>query len=156
MRIVREEAVRSQEELQRLLRRRGFVVTQPTLSRDIKDLALVKTQSGYAIPADAAREATSTALPGEDRLDRALREFVLSVERAGTLVVIRTPPAAAQPVARILDASSLPGLAGCVAGDDTILVAARNGAAAARLARRFLQPIHPSRAGRRPRPARRA
>src|SRR5437773_864220 len=155
VRIVREESVKSQEDLQRLLRSRGFAVTQPTLSRDLKDLAIAKTPSGYVVPwegpqpgpSPAAEPATQRAAI-EEKLDRVLREFVLSVERAGTLIVLKTPPAAAHPVARAIDHARLAGLAGTIAGDDTIFLAASSGRAASRLAERLLRPIHPSQAAR--------
>src|SRR2546427_10184250 len=101
IRIVRGESVKSQEDLQRLLRGRGFAVTQPTLSRDLKALAIAKTSSGYVAAWDEARtgspagDTASQRAAIEEKLDRALREFVLSVERAGTLIVLKTPPAAA-------------------------------------------------------------
>jgi transcriptional regulator of arginine metabolism len=155
-RIVGEGGVRSQHELRQRLRQRGFVVAQPTLSRDLKDLAVVKTRAGYALPPTAGNGSAPAAAapestPRADRLARALRESVLSVDRAGTIVVVRTPPAAANPLARLLDAAAIPELVGSVAGDDTIFVATRSPAAAARLARRLLDPIRPSRAGRPPR-----
>src|SRR5438093_1269118 len=130
LKLVREGSVRSQEELQRLLRGRGFAVTQPTLSRDLKDLAIAKTSSGYVAAWDEARtgspasDTASQRAAIEEKLDRALREFVLSVERAGTLIVLKTPPAAAHPVARAIDDARLAGLAGTIAGDDTIFLAA--------------------------------
>ena len=154
--IVGEGGVRSQRELRRLLRQRGFAVAQPTLSRDLQDLAIEKTRSGYALAAAAEGGFAAAAAPSSasrgDRLTRTLRESVLSVECAGTMVVVRTPPAAANPVARLLDAASIPELVGSVAGDDTIFIATRSAGAAARLARRLLGPILPtSRSGRPPR-----
>src|SRR5437762_2562084 len=96
LRIVSEERIRSQEQLQRQLRRRGFRVTQPTLSRDLKDLAIAKSASGYVAtaPGGAALAPPPDEAAGSRRseaLDRVLREFVLSVERSGTLVVVKTP-----------------------------------------------------------------
>jgi transcriptional regulator of arginine metabolism len=154
LRIVREGRVRSQEELQQALRRRGIRVTQPTLSRDLKDLAIAKSPAGYVTtslsgdaPAPPPDEATLAARLA-DALDRVLREFALSVERSGTLVVVKTPPAAANPVARAIDDARLPGTAGTIAGDDTIFLAARSAAHAARLNARLLRAIHPGTARR--------
>src|SRR4029453_3870026 len=96
--LIRSVPVRSQTQLQRLLRRRGLTVAQPTLSRDLRDLGLAKTPRGYV----AAEGAATRFVPGprrEARLGRALRGFVLSVRPAGTLVVLKTPAAAAPPVA---------------------------------------------------------
>ncbi len=149
LRLVRERPVRSQEELAALLMHRGFSVAQPTLSRDLKDLGLAKTPAGYVVPrpemAAPAPEAT-----WEQRLTRVLREVVLSVEPAGTLVVLKTPPAQAHPVARVLDENPPPDVAGTIAGDDTVFVATTSAAAAVRLAERLLVPLAPPgpRAGR--------
>ena len=149
LRIVGEERVRSQEDLQQALRRRGIRVTQPTLSRDLKDLAISKSPAGYVATAPTGE--TPAVPPGEatlaggraDALDRVLREFALSVEHSGTLVVVKTPPAAANPVARAIDDARLPGTAGTIAGDDTIFLAARSASHAARLTARLLRAIHP-------------
>src|SRR5436309_10418776 len=100
LRLLKEETVSSQEELQKLLKGRGFAVAQPTLSRDLKELAVLKTPSGYVVAdEETARADTERREDKLDRLDRALREFVSSVEAAGTMVVIKTPPAGAHPIA---------------------------------------------------------
>lgn len=151
LRVIRDGAVHSQEELQQRLARRGFDVAQPTLSRDLKDLGLAKTAAGYVLPGengaapDADREARVQR--AHEKLDRALREWLLDVTAAGTLVVLKTPPAAAHPVARAVDEAGLEGMAGSIAGDDTIFLATPSPAAAAKLARFLEGPI----AGRRPR-----
>jgi transcriptional regulator of arginine metabolism len=151
LRVIRDGAVRSQEELQQRLARRGIEVAQPTLSRDLKDLGLAKTPSGYVLPgedrvaADPDREAHL-----REKLERALREWLLDVAAAGTLVVLKTPPAAAHHVARAIDEAELEGMAGSIAGDDTIFLATPSAAAAARLARLLEGGI----AGRRPRKGR--
>jgi transcriptional regulator of arginine metabolism len=135
LRLVKGGAVRSQEELRSLLEERGFAVAQPTLSRDLKDLGLARTPTGYAAPPEP-----SPFIPAERRaeaLDRVLRQAVLSVQAAGTLVVLRTPPAGAHPVARALDEASLPDAVGTIAGDDTVFVAAPDPAGARRLERRL-------------------
>src|SRR5262245_27527793 len=90
--LVRAGRVPSQDALGRLLRARGFAVAQPTLSRDVRALGLAKTARGYALPGAAGRpDSSPTGAP----LDRALREFVLCVQAAGSLVVVKTPSAAA-------------------------------------------------------------
>jgi transcriptional regulator of arginine metabolism len=139
LRLVRGHAVRSQEELQALLRRRGFAVAQPTLSRDLKSLGLARTPTGYASP-----PAPSPFVPDERRaeaLDRVLTQSVLSIQAAGSLVVIKTPPAGAHPVARALDESNLPEIVGTIAGDDTVFAAAPDVAAARRLEHRLRSPL---------------
>jgi transcriptional regulator of arginine metabolism len=133
--LVGRGGVRSQEDLQRRLRRRGIAVAQPTLSRDLKTLGLAKTPRGYVTtPAGAF-------VPAEARLvalDRAVGEFVLSVRAAAALVVVRTPPAGAHPLARALDEAELPEVVGTIAGDDTVFVAC-TGPAGARLVERRLR-----------------
>ncbi|MGH7393394.1 MAG: arginine repressor, partial [Candidatus Rokuibacteriota bacterium] len=121
-RLVRRGPVASQEALQHALRRRGIRVAQPTLSRDLRTLGLVKTTSGYVAPA-AAAAAEPPGPARAEQLDRVLRDFALSVQPAGSLVVIRTPAAGAQPVARALDEAELSGVAGTIAGYDTVFVA---------------------------------
>lgn len=144
--VVSEGGVRSQHDLKARLRRQGFRVAQPTLSRDLKALGLAKTPSGYvAVPAPppVAVEARQSAL------DRAVGEFVLSVRAAASLVVVRTPPAGAHALARALDEALLPDVVGTIAGDDTVFVAAPGPAAALRLERRLRAPLVPARVGRR-------
>ena len=134
--LIRSVPVRSQGQLQRLLRRRGLTVAQPTLSRDLRDLGLAKTPRGYVAPEGAA----TRFVPGprrEARLGRALRGFVLSVQAAGTVVVLKTPAAAAPPVARALDEAALPEAVGALAGDDTVFIATSSERAARALARRL-------------------
>ena len=138
LKLIRDGAVHSQEELQHRLARRGIDVAQPTLSRDLKDLGLAKTAAGYVVPG-AEASATDGELKArrEERLERALREWVLGVETAGNLVILKTPPAAAHPVARALDEAALEGVVGTIAGDDTIFLAAATDSVAQRLARRL-------------------
>lgn len=148
LRILQEEAVRSQDELQRLLRHRGYPAAQPTVSRDLRELGVAKGPSGYVLPAPAAAPFPAPPVPEapaapEGGLERAVREFVLSVDAAASLVVLRTPPADASPVARALDEARLPEIVGTICGDDTIFLATRSGAAAGRLARRLGSLIAP-------------
>jgi transcriptional regulator of arginine metabolism len=122
--------VASQEELQRALSRRGLKVGQATLSRDIRDLGLVKTATGYAQPQG---ETAESALPPVSRL---VREFVLEVRPAQNLLVIKTTVGSAQPVAAALDGEDWPEAVGTIAGDDTILIVCPDKRAASRLASR--------------------
>ncbi|HYS55899.1 MAG TPA: arginine repressor [Thermoanaerobaculia bacterium] len=129
--IVREQMVHSQDELLSILRKRGFKVTQPTLSRDIRELGLAKTPSGYVIPGDLAPVTPFTPREiREERLEHLLRDSVVFAEAAGNLVVLKTPAAAAQPVASALDATPPEDALGTVGGDDTIFVAFRHPASA--------------------------
>jgi transcriptional regulator of arginine metabolism len=122
----------SQEDLQRALAKRGLKVAQATLSRDARELGLVKTARGYArSPEDVNVE---SGLPSAQRL---VREFVTDVRIAQNLLVVKTSVGSAQPVAAALDAEASPEALGTVAGDDTILIVTADNKAAARLAGRI-------------------
>jgi transcriptional regulator of arginine metabolism len=138
--IVRSRPVHSQAELRRLLRERGWAAAQPTLSRDVRELGLAKTPRGYVLP-EAAGAQFAPAPRREARLAQALRGFALSVQAAGTLVVVRTPPAAAHPVARAIDEAPLPEAVGTIAGDDTVFIATPSERAARALARRLTRAL---------------
>lgn len=105
--VVNRGSVHTQHEIATALARRGVSATQATISRDIQELGLVRAGSGYR---------SSAAL---------VRELVLSVELVEPLAVIRTPPGTANLVARRIDEAALPGIAGTVAGDDTIIAVLR-------------------------------
>jgi transcriptional regulator of arginine metabolism len=127
-----EGPVANQEDLQRQLHRRGFDAGQATLSRDIRELGLVKSAGGYSLPGrDVAVE---TDLPSVSRL---VREFVTSVRAAQNLLVTKTSIGSAQPVAAALDEENWPEAIGTIAGDDTILIVCENNRAAGRLADRI-------------------
>jgi transcriptional regulator of arginine metabolism len=124
--------VTSQEELQKLLHRRGLDAGQATLSRDIRELGLVKSAGGYSLP---GREVAAEAdLPSVGRL---VREFVTSVRAAENLLVTKTSIGSAQPVAAALDEENWPEAIGTIAGDDTILIVCQDKRAAGRLAGRI-------------------
>ena len=129
VKIVREQTVHSQDELLSILRKRGFKVTQPTLSRDIRDLGLAKTAAGYVLPGELPPVALFVPR-GEERLEHLFRDSIIFAEAAGNLVVLKTPPAAAQPVASALDATPPEDCLGTIGGDDTIFVAFRHPASA--------------------------
>jgi transcriptional regulator of arginine metabolism len=130
--------VHSQTELAELLSGEGIQVTQATLSRDLEELGAVKVSGAYLIPEDGNRPLRS-AEQAPARLVRLLRELLTGVDASGNLVVLRTPPGAAQFLASALDRSGLPDVVGTIAGDDTILVVAREPGASAgtALAARF-------------------
>lgn len=104
--LVRRRPVHTQQELARALAERGIQATQATVSRDIQELGLVRTGTGYRVGG-----------PGP-----ALSELVLAVRRVEFLAVVRTPPGSANLVARAIDEAEIEGVAGTVAGDDTIIV----------------------------------
>jgi transcriptional regulator of arginine metabolism len=105
-----------QQDLCKVLGRRGFPVTQATLSRDLNELRLVKTSDGYILPNG---DAPSEPLPA---VSRVVREFVRTIRRAQNLLVIKTIPGSAQPVAVAVDAEGWDEVVGTVAGDDTVLI----------------------------------
>jgi transcriptional regulator of arginine metabolism len=138
LRIVREQAVHSQDELLAALRTHGFSVTQPTLSRDLRELGLVKTPNGYISTDTIAPVATFTPrATSEHRFEQLVRDSVISAEAAMNLVVIKTAVAAAQPLASAIDAMDADDTAGTIGGDDTIFVAFRTLTAADAFARRI-------------------
>ena len=122
--LIRDKAVRSQTELADLLAVDGVQVTQATLSRDLEELRAVKAGGVYVIPEDGL-PALRPVEQAPARLIRLLRELLNSVDVSGNLVVLRVPPGAAQFLASALDRSGLPDVVGTIAGDDTILVVAR-------------------------------
>jgi len=114
--LAHEAPLPNQVELCKVLARRGFPVTQATLSRDIHELGLVRTPEGYMLPnGDASAEPAPT-------VSRLVREFVREVRRAQNLLVIKTNSGSAQPVALAVDAEGWDEVMGTVAGDDTILI----------------------------------
>ncbi|MGI9103400.1 MAG: arginine repressor [Terriglobales bacterium] len=115
--LIAREPMVTQEDMVKRLSQQGLRVTQATLSRDIKELGLVKTAEGYVAPGDLA-EAETTG----PSLEHLLREFVVDVREAQNLLVVKTSPGSAQPVAAALDAENWPETVGTIAGDDTILV----------------------------------
>jgi len=124
--------VASQEDLQRLLHKRGFDAGQATLSRDIRELGLAKTADGYSLP--GGETAGETDLPPVSRM---VREFVTSVRAAQNLLVTKTSIGSAQPVAAALDGENWPEAIGTIAGDDTILIVCEDKRSASRLADRI-------------------
>ena len=120
--VVDVEAVTSQEGLRQRLQGRGISATQATLSRDLKELGLVKRagDGAYTRPGNER----GSQVVGE-QLRRAVTSQVRSLERVELLVVIRTDPGQAQGLAVLVDRSRLPEVAGTVAGDDTILLVCR-------------------------------
>lgn len=108
----------SQDELRRRLAQIKLRVTQATLSRDIAELKLVKTTDGYQPLKPAHEEAAQALAP----LARAVREYLLDVRPAENLLVLKTPPGGAQPLAAAVDGERMREVAGTIAGDDTVLV----------------------------------
>ncbi len=126
--------ITSQFELSRSLRAKGISVTQATLSRDLRELGLVKTPQGYK-PAESLNHFASR---GNNHSPTTL-QFVTDIAAAGNLVVVKTNPGSAHPVALSLDNIGWKDIVGTVAGDDTILVVTKNGPSARAVRKRLSQ-----------------
>jgi len=163
--ILAREQVRSQEELADLLERyAGVHVTQATLSRDLDELGIVRLRSGgalvYSLPEEPGGPGSHPGGPGsplgsggapsgagvsgaesphDARLARYLGELMTSAEASANLVVLRTPAGAAQFLASVIDHAALPSVLGTVAGDDTVLLIARDPAGGDAVAADFLR-----------------
>jgi transcriptional regulator of arginine metabolism len=118
LKLITSEAIASQDDLRRRLAQLKLRVTQATLSRDIAELKLVKTAAGYK-PLKPSGEDGGAALPP---LARAVREYLLDVRPADNLLVLKTPPGGAQPLAAAVDSERLREVAGTIGGDDTVLI----------------------------------
>ena len=138
--VVEREAVRSQEQLRRRLASRGFDVTQATLSRDIKELGLLKRSSDGAYQPSGVDSAAPASALGT--LSRTLSEYLLNVEAVQQLVVVKTGTGQAQILAVAIDRARLPEIAGTLAGDDTILIIARDPKSAQEIARQLRDLAH--------------
>jgi transcriptional regulator of arginine metabolism len=144
--LVTHHEVRSQPELATMLAEQGVHVTQATLSRDLVELDAIKVRASsgalvYAVPAEGGDR--RPAAPGETaaasaRLARLCGELLVSAESSANLVVLRTPPGAAQFLASAFDKAEFPEILGTIAGDDTVLVIGRDPEGGDALARRFL------------------
>lgn len=133
--LVQREPVRSQEQLRRRMQEAGFDVTQATLSRDIRDLGLVKggADGAYqAVPRVAANGHAAKSL-----LHRALADYLTRIDRVQQLVLLRTGPGQAPMLGVAIDTARFPEVVGTLAGDDTILAITRD----ARRARAFVRRI---------------
>jgi len=115
LKLIRGKRIHTQDELAQELKNQGIAATQVTLSRDIRDLRLVKTRDGYQ---EVAPEETGPAFA------MLAAEFLKDVLRAQNLVVLKTSPGHANSVAVALDSEGWPQIVGTIAGDDTILVIA--------------------------------
>jgi transcriptional regulator of arginine metabolism len=118
LKLLTGEAVANQDDLRRQLIHLGVRVTQATLSRDLRELRLVKTVDGYK-PLAAAKADESSPVSA---LARALKEFLLDIRPAQNMLVLKTPPGGAQPLAAAVDSERWREVAGTLAGDDTVLI----------------------------------
>jgi transcriptional regulator of arginine metabolism len=141
--LLTEHEVKSQGELSDLLVAEGIEVTQATLSRDLVEVGAVKVRRGrslvYSVPAGGS-EVAATAVIGDSasaRLRRAVEELLVSATPAQNLVILRTPPGAANYLASAIDQNRDPAVLGTLAGDDTIMVVAASNADAKAVAARL-------------------
>ena len=130
--LIEQEAIETQEQMIERLAERGIESTQATISRDIKQLHLVKEPSGgghlrYAVSAHKAR------LNIADRLQSILRESITGVDYAVNIVVLKTMPGLAGAAGAAFDGMSVPTMVGCLSGDDTVLIIMRDEASAEEL-----------------------
>jgi transcriptional regulator of arginine metabolism len=122
VRILREGQVRRQHELVRLLKKAGMEATQSSISRDLRDLGVLKASGRYVLPGDEVTRANGDFAT--------LTQFVRSLRRAGpSITVLRTTIGAAQSVAVAIDRAEWPEVAGTISGDDTIFIATASGRA---------------------------
>jgi transcriptional regulator of arginine metabolism len=137
--LVSRERLASQEEIRARLSRLGIDATQSTISRDIEELGLARVHDAgglrYVVPGEADNEAPAPMRSLRHLLD----EFALSFTRGEHAIVIRTPPGAAAALAEGIDRVGLTGIAGTIAGDNTILIIGREGVSSAALERSFAQ-----------------
>lgn len=121
--IIQEKDIDTQEELAEELKRAGFDVTQATVSRDIKNLKLVKSQGNLGqYRYEAPKE--GTALIG-DRLNSVLTNLIVSVENIDKMVIVKSVSAGAAPVSEVIDGLGISGIAGTIAGENTIFIMCR-------------------------------
>ena len=141
--IIAARPVRSQSELGRLLAEEGVEVTQATLSRDLEEIGAVKVRRPgagtiYTVPDEAPGPSLRALGDGYDgRMSRLAAELLVSVEASANLVVLRTPPGGAHLLASAIDRADLDDVIGTIAGDDTVLVIARDPAGGADIADRL-------------------
>lgn len=137
--LIRTGGVRSQAELAERLAAEGFVVTQGTLSRDLVDVgaARIRTAAGELTYALQGEEPRGAGVPLV-RLAAKCTETLISAEASANLVVVKTPPGAAQYLASAIDGVGLPEVLGTIAGDDSILLVTRDPSGGAALAERLL------------------
>jgi transcriptional regulator of arginine metabolism len=133
--LIDRESLHTQEQLRRRLHQRGFAATQATISRDIKELGLIK-RAGDGAYQRAGADAPSPAT-AQSALERSVAEFLRSAVRVRQLVILRTGAGQAQPLAAALDRAQLPEAVGTIGGDDTILIVARDDRRAAALVKRL-------------------
>jgi len=141
-RVLDATPVRSQGQLAIELEARGLAVTQATLSRDLVDVGAVKVRGADGNLVYAAGDSIAATEDTDNRLNRLVAELLFSADGSANLAVLRTPSGAAQFLASAIDSHGDPDIVGTVAGDDTVLVVAREADGGLRLAQKFLDSVH--------------
>ncbi|MEW6447014.1 MAG: arginine repressor [Bacillota bacterium] len=136
LQIIKERPIASQRQLVEALSKAGFRVTQATVSRDVRELGLVKVPSEtgirYITPESRVKNPRE-----EERLRRMVRDAVIDIDTSENLIVVKTFPGAAQGVASAVDQANWPGVIGTVAGDDTFLIIVKSRGQAAEVRQRM-------------------
>jgi transcriptional regulator of arginine metabolism len=132
--LISDHDVTSHSQLVTLLKKTGIVATQATVSRDLEDLGAVKVRTSHGETSYAIPEFEPDRIAPLEQLRRVLQEWVADIQISEPIVIIRTPPGCAHVVASALDRSRIDGLAGTVAGDDTMFCVATQGYGAKKLA----------------------
>ena len=135
LKLIASEEIDTQEELARLLSAQGFTVTQATVSRDIKELRLIKVLTGDGHYKYATVEKAETDL--QERFIRLFSNCVVSITSSGNLIVLKTMAGSAAVGAEAIDSLKWPEIAGSIAGDNTIFVAVREGKNVTDLIKKF-------------------
>ncbi len=135
LKLIAAENIETQEELARLLSTQGFSVTQATVSRDIKELRLIKVLTGEGRYKYATVEKAESDL--QERFIRLFSNCVVSITSAGNLIVVKTMAGSAAVAAEAIDSMKWPEIAGSIAGDNTIFVAVREGKNVTDLIKKF-------------------
>ena len=134
--LIASHSIASQEDLKRLMGERGWTVTQATLSRDLRDLGVMRapTESG-------ARYVLPEMVGDEDKLslDSVLPQWFSKIDGVGELIVLHTMPGGAQPIAEALDSEAWPEIIGTIGGENTVLIVCRSAAARTTLTERIRQ-----------------
>lgn len=135
IKLIASANIETQEELARLLGEQGFFVTQATVSRDIKELRLIKVLTGEGRYKYATVEKAENDL--QERFIRLFSSCVMSITSAGNIIVVKTMAGSAAVAAEAIDSLKWPEIAGSIAGDNTIFVAVREGKNVAELLKKF-------------------
>ena len=135
LKLIAAENIETQEELATLLSAQGFNVTQATVSRDIKELRLIKVLTGEGKYKYATVEKAESDL--QERFIRLFGNCVVSITSAGNLIVVKTMAGSAAVAAEAIDSMKWPEIAGSIAGDNTVFVAVREGKSVTDIIKKF-------------------